>query len=281
MNATRASLRGEAEPFSSLLIFAAALLFALGVKAFYATADADALGFVLGPTAALVGTLSGHRFEAEPGVGYLSRDLAFVIAPSCAGLNYLVIAFGTLVACFTCRIATPARRWGWLAAAAAIAYAATLLVNAVRIALALALREAALPLWLSAGQAHRIEGVVVYLGSLWLLALAVPVLLPARREPVARVGRWWTVAVSLALYLGVTLSIPFANGAWRDPGFLDHASTVLGVSGVLAIVALLVFGLAGAAVARARRRPEVASLAARASTGDALEPTPGLEPGTC
>jgi len=237
MSAARASLRADAA------VHALALAGATGVKAFFSGAGADALSWILAPTAALVGALSGERFEAEPGVGYLSRELALSIAPACAGLNFLVIAFCTLVFGFTRRIERPARRFGWLLAAAALAYMATLLANAVRIALAIVLREAALPDWLSASQAHRLEGVVVYLGSLWLLSFGVS------RAFAGGVDVRRAALLPLLLYLGITLLVPLANGAQARPGFWTHGCAVL-----LASLGLTLTLYAGLAAARVLRR---------------------------
>jgi exosortase K len=209
---------------------ALALLLAFAVKAFYARADADALGFVLAPTAALVGALSGRPFEAEPGIGYLSRGGLFVIAPACAGLNWFVIAFLTLALGFGGRLARPGPRLAWLAAAAALAFAATVLVNALRIALALALRDVALPPWLDAEALHRLEGVLVYLASLGGLCLAVDRGWPGRS------AAGGAAALGLAVYLAVTLAVPLANGAAARPGFWTHAAAVLVLSlGVAAL----------------------------------------------
>jgi exosortase K len=228
-------------------VFAAALGLAFGTKAFYAGADADALDWILDPTALLVSALSGQHFEAEAGIGYLSRELALVIAPACAGLNYLVIAFSMLVFCFAPLIVRPSRRFGWLLVAAALAYTATVLVNALRIALSIALREASLPAWLSASQAHRLEGIAVYLGSLWLLNLGVARGFAGRADP------WRAALLPLLLYLGVTLLVPFANGAQVRPQFWEHARVVLVAS--LALAAVVWVGLA--AVRRAGRARQV------------------------
>ena len=66
---------------------------AYAVKRFYASASADDLAPLLQPTAALVSFVSGYPFIEERGSGYLSRELGVLIAPSCAGANYLIVAF--------------------------------------------------------------------------------------------------------------------------------------------------------------------------------------------
>lgn len=229
-----AACRAACELRAQAAWLAVVALAAFAGKAFYARADAEALRFVLAPTAALVTFFSGHAFEAERGVGYLSREAVYVIAPACAGLNYTIIAFATLALGFAPRIAAGVRRAVWLLAAAGLAYAASVLVNAARIALALELRAAPLPAWLSAAQAHRLAGVVVYLGSLWALSALV------ERGFARRAGAWRAALLPLAAYLGVTLLLPLANGAWRSGSFWEHARLVLAASFALTSAALAV-----------------------------------------
>jgi len=241
--------------------FVLALAAALALKAFHASAGADAHGWLLAPTAWLVGLVSGQRFEPEPGIGWLSREAGLVIAPACAGVNHLVIAFCTLVLGFAPSRARPGRRARFLAGAALLAYAATLVANAARIALGIALPE---PPWLPAEQAHRLEGVAVHLGSLWLLALAA-----ARGSGGAGVFR--AGLLPLLVYLAVTLALPLANGAHARPEFWPHARVVLGAS--LGLAALLG---AGAAAVRGLRRSAAAAARApcRASARRPCRPPP-------
>lgn len=223
---------------------AVAALVALGAayaaKAGYAAAGAAELAFLLAPTAWLVEAATGAGFEAEPGMGYLSRERAFLIAPVCAGGNYLVIAFTTLALGLAPRREAWRAQLGWLVAAAALAFVATLLVNATRIVLALALRE--MPLPLPPEDAHRALGVAVYLGALLALVVGVSRLL-GRRLDAARVA--WLGA---GVYLAVTLAVPWLRGASGEPAFWAHARGVLLVAAAVGALALT----GAAAVARAR-----------------------------
>jgi len=49
-----------------------------------------------------------------------------------------------------------------------------------------------------------------------------------------RSRRMTPVLVPWAVYVGVTLVGPAANGAWRNPGFAEHAGITLVVSGAIA-----------------------------------------------
>jgi exosortase K len=224
------------------LAFFATLAFAYAAKAWYAGADADALAWILGPTAWLVEAISGHVFEVEPGMGYLSREPAFLIAPVCAGVNYFVIAFTTLALGFAPSGRAPVQQVGWLLGAAALAFAATLVVNATRIALALGLQGAPLPPGLSAEEAHRVLGVLVYLGALLVLVLGVSRLV-ARRPDAGRVA-----ALACGLYLAVTIVVPWLRGAGVEPAFWDHARSVA----VTTLALALLLATAAAAAARVR-----------------------------
>jgi len=72
-----------------------ALAGALALKLHYSTASADQLRWILAPTAALVELVSGASFEFESRAGYISRERGFLIANSCAGVNFLIAAFLT------------------------------------------------------------------------------------------------------------------------------------------------------------------------------------------
>ena len=68
------------------------LVGAFALKLHYSTASADQLRWILAPTAALVELVSGATFEFESHAGYISRERGFLIANSCAGVNFLIAA---------------------------------------------------------------------------------------------------------------------------------------------------------------------------------------------
>jgi exosortase K len=214
----------------AVLAVAAGAAYAL--KAFYATASAADLRFVLAPTAWLVEVAGGHRFDWTSG-GYLSGELRFLIAPACAGVNFLIVAFVALVLGLV-RPTRPAwQNAALLVASAAAAYGTTLLANALRILVAI-------PLWtrqvtlagLGGARLHELAGVVVFLGMLLLLHVA------ARRLARVPVRLW----IPLLPYAGVMLVVPLLRGAHRRPEFWGHAAIVAG--------ALLIAAAAASAVAR-------------------------------
>ena len=135
-------------------------------KQFYRGASADELQWLLAPVAQLVGWITGASFAYDSSLGWVSRDARFVIAPVCAGLNFALAAFLALSLGWLPAMRRPRDAAARLACAAAIAYAATIVVDAARIALALETR--------ADGAAHEALGVAVYLGALCAIyAIAV------------------------------------------------------------------------------------------------------------
>jgi len=157
------------------------------MKRYYADAPVDDLQWILGPTARLAAALTGARFDREPGEGYLSHEHVFLISKACAGINFMIAAFG-MVACMSVsrrRVRSCLAGAGVLLVSVLASYAAAVLVNAVRITVAMWL--AAHPVriqWMTAVQLHRFEGIVFYFGGLVLLYELVA--RPLARLPASR-----------------------------------------------------------------------------------------------
>lgn len=150
----------------ALLLVATALI-AWALKQHYAGARVDDLRWMLAPTARLVGVATGATFAMQPGEGYFSRERLFLIEKSCAGINFMIAAFGMLVFTLFRHVRSAIAAAGVLVACLLVSHSAAVVVNAVRIAIAmwLAAHPAVLPT-LSATDVHRIEGIVVYFAGL-------------------------------------------------------------------------------------------------------------------
>jgi exosortase K len=167
LGALRATMRRHAWALAALAVAAAVV--AAG-KQYYRAASADELGWILAPTARLVSAVSGGHFDYEAGIGWVDRAATFIIAPACAGLNFAMAAFLALTLGWLGGMRTLRGTAARLAAAAGLAYAATLIVNTARIALAIALHKGTIDLGdLDRAEVHRVEGIVVYLGGLCAL----------------------------------------------------------------------------------------------------------------
>jgi exosortase K len=207
---------------------AAALLVAAGAKAGYSVAGPDELRFMTAPTQALVGALRGIDFTWEAGYGYVSLADRLVIAKSCTGVNYLLAVFGLLV--FTLVPAAGGRR-GKLAAVAPIAIGAlgvTVIVNAVRISLGVALHDGGLAWgWMTAERVHRLAGIVVYFASLVAVHAAGRCLVNATGSGARATES--LVAAPLVAYGVVAIVVPLANGALaaRPILFAEHVAWIV------------------------------------------------------
>lgn len=229
----------RARTATAVLVVLLALGAAWALKAFYSGASAADLRFVLAPTAWLVEVAGGHRFAWTP-AGYHSAELHYLIAPACAGVNFLIVAFIALVLGFVRPARSPAANAAVLVASAAAAYATTLLANAARILLAI-------PLWthrvslgaLTGARLHELVGVAVFLCALLLLWVA------ARRVAGApdRIGS--SVWLPLLPYAGVMLVVPLLRGAHQRAEFWAHAAVVVGAIAVAAALSLALRRCAG------------------------------------
>ena len=206
------------------------VLCAAAVKLYYSTASVNQLRWILAPTAAAVELVTGSRFEFERHAGYISDDRSFLIAASCAGVNFLISSFLMLSLTRLWRVRTQDTGWGFIPLVALCAYGATIVANTVRISTALRLRAVSLDVgWLSQNQVHRLEGIFIYFGFLLLLFV-----LSEKMSPESGSGERNTrglcrrACCPLLCYYATTLGIPLANGAYRQGAdFWVHALFVL------------------------------------------------------
>jgi len=155
---------------AKLCLVAVAALVIWGMKRHYSDAGADDLWWILSPTSRVVAAVTGTAFVAVPSEGFVSRERMFVIEKSCAGINFLVAAFGMLVVALLHRVRSGVSGLSVLAVCFSAGYLAAVVVNATRITIAmwLADRSTTLPA-LTSAQVHRLEGIAVYFAGLVLL----------------------------------------------------------------------------------------------------------------
>jgi exosortase K len=155
---------------TKLFTVAMTMLIAWGLKRHYAHARVEDLRWILTPTASVVGVVTGADYRLLSGEGYFSHDWMFLIEKSCAGINFMIAAFGMLVLALLHRAGSARGAATLLSVSLLASYLAAVVVNTVRIAIAmwLATHPAALST-VSATDLHRIEGIAVYFGGLVLL----------------------------------------------------------------------------------------------------------------
>lgn len=210
-------------------VLAVVAMVAFGLKRHYADATTDALSWILTPTAYVVGLVTGVAFAAVPGEGYFSAERMFLIEKACAGVNFMIAAFA-MVAFALLHHARSFRGSAAVVGLSLLAsYVAAIVVNAVRIVIAMWLAATPMPLMsLTAAEIHRLEGIAVYFGGLLLLYALVRWIDSGRPS--------FRYALPLGCYYAVTLGVPLVNGAQGGHAFLAHAAIVLLVPPVLVLV---------------------------------------------
>lgn len=204
------------------------LVCVFALKHYYSTATADQLRWILAPTTVCVELASGASFEFESGAGYMSSDQSFLIASSCAGVNFLITAF--LLLSMRRLLGDPSKsiRWGFIPAAAVIAYLVTIIANTARIAIALRSHEIDGG-WLNPSQLHRIEGIFIYFGFLLLLFVISESMTSNETS-----GLFKKCLFPLVVYYATTFGIPIANGAYRQGApFWEHSLIVFLIPSVM------------------------------------------------
>jgi exosortase K len=220
-----------------MAMFTLVALVMWATKRYYADAPVDDLRWMLRPTTSVVTAVTGVKFEWQAGEGYLTRERLFLIEKACAGINFLIAAFGMTVYVFRRHVKSAASIAGVALASLAAAYAAAVIVNAARITIAIGL--AAHPVrasWMTAVQMHRAEGIVCYfIGLVLLYAIGARL---GRGSPEATGA---TLATPLVWYYAIAIVVPLMNGAGRRGGaVVEHMLFVLVLPLLIAaIVAIL------------------------------------------
>lgn len=227
------------------------LVFAFAAKAFYRSADHESLEWLLAPTAFLVEGISGIAFDNEPGLGWVNGNYGVAIAPSCSGMNYLIILFCMSSLSAVVRLRSLKSLACWLVFSVLTSYGFTLIVNSLRIWLAIVLYDVDIySTSLSVESVHRLAGVLIYYSFMVFYYLAVSFILnlivgggqrQATRSCCLRqaTGLMWP----LGCYLFFTVVMPYLRGAVSSQHFPEHVQVVVGTSAGLTIFLGLGVGL--------------------------------------
>ncbi|MHC1743805.1 MAG: exosortase K [Syntrophobacteraceae bacterium] len=230
-------------------------LMVFALKAHYSRATSDDLGWILIPTAALVEWIFGIPFEREAHAGAINREYGIILAPACAGVNFLIICFSTLWFSILHRIVGSGKKMIWLGASAVMSYLLTLVVNGLRIVVSIFLYRADIyGGWVTPERVHRMEGTLIYCAVLVLIYPIGRTVAEWLNGRSSREIRWTTagedgwkplaslLAIPFAWYGAVTIATPFLNRAWRHNGarFAEHCGFVVGACAMVLLLALLV-----------------------------------------
>lgn len=230
-----------------LFYFIAAAL-VIGMKYFYSKAGSNELEWILAPTSRWVSLLTGIPFENVPGAGYVNHQYRFIIAPSCSGVQFMLITTATLIFCYIHRMPSIRSAFRWTALSIAASYLLTIFVNGFRIALSIYLPQFLLNQtdgtgWLTPERLHTITGTTVYFTSLMVIyRLAGYVSGETALSRSAGDGGLLNIIRKclppMFCYFSVVLGIPILRMAYRDDpsGFAEYALVLLCVCGLILCV---------------------------------------------
>jgi exosortase K len=235
------------------LFHATGLILVLSLKGYYSRANADGLRWILTPVAGIASFLTGVPFDWLPLSGYVNHLHGVVIAPACAGVNFLIICFGALFFTFVSRFKGQPAKCLWFFTSAVAAFLVTLVANSLRIILSIQLYDAPIYAgWLTPERVHQLTGIVIFVSLLVLTWLAaertVRQLSPAERAvskpkpdriagmPVATLF----LLVPFFWYALITVIVPLFNGAAEQygPDFMEHSLMVMLASGCIFLITL-------------------------------------------
>lgn len=239
------------------------LVIILGIKYIYSKASCAELDFILAPTARWVTLISGVGFTKQADVGYINHSIRFIIAPSCSGVQFMLITFAALFFPFVHR--TNSVRGGvcWLAGSFVFSYPFTVFVNGFRIMLAIYI-----PVyfdewnihanWLTSERLHTIIGTVVYVASL-LAVYPLAGLVSKSKENTSPemfskflinnfpgklfIKMVYRFAPPMLCYFSIALVIPFLHNARRNDfkKFLEYATLITSVCFVVIFVSCIAY----------------------------------------
>lgn len=245
------------------LFYAVGVMISLGLKYYYSHATNDDLHWILIPTSRVVEYLSGIHFEKELYIGLINHEHRFIIVSSCAGVNFLTIAFSTLFFSFVHRLKGIGLKLLWLAVSAGFGYVLTLVANALRIIAAIYLNQADIyGGWVTLERVHRIEGTSIYFLFLLIayltaerIAQGLILKAPGEQRGPAPGGKEFVYIARRCLipffwYSLIGLGIPLLRMAYKQDGakFTEHISLVTSVClCILFLLFLILFGYRKAA----------------------------------
>lgn len=218
---------------SCWLPYLIALIFMFLLKRHYSTATADELRWILQPVGWLVNGWDRLPYAWESHIGLVRADHQIIIAPACAGVNFLIMTYGLTIFAFLHHHRTVVRRAGWLVGAFIVAYGVSILTNAARIVLAISLYDAAVE-WraFTPERLHVIAGIATYAGALGLYYGGLQRIMAAKNRTPWQLRGFW---LPWMWYITGTVIVPTVHRAWLGRGLpeLTYGLTVVVISALI------------------------------------------------
>ena len=160
--------------YPTYILYISCLVIVIIIKLFYSNAGSSSLLFILAPVTKLVETFTGIPFYYMPEIGYLSLEGSIEIGSGCAGINFLVILFCTLVFSFIGQFRGTIKKAALFPIFLLLSYIITVIVNTFRIVTLINvsnLNDA----WLGLDNIlfHKVTGALIYFFFLTLCYIGI------------------------------------------------------------------------------------------------------------
>lgn len=210
------------------------------LKLFYSHAAPGDLQWILQPTALIVEMLTGIHFVYNTLEGYCSIDHGIIIAPACAGVNFMIVIL-CLTASLICKfkqIIKIEQFFVYMMAILIVSYTATLFFNTIRIIIAIECYGAGIQWgYFTQERIHRLIGIVVYFsGACFVYLLAGKYL--TERSLKIKIEKYSFYLLPLIWYLTIMVVIPLVQGKHTEKSqlFLEHAIFTIGVPVLISFI---------------------------------------------
>ena len=235
MNISTLQIKYKSLLLENFIYYLVGFLLIFCLKLFYSRAASESLSWILAPTALCVSLFTGIPFTAQPGAGYVNHSLRFIIAPSCSGLQFMIVVTALLLFSFVHRTK---RKITWSLFVLCFSFLYTILVNSLRITLAIYI-----PLYfpalthygvLTPERLHTLIGTVIYLSALLIAYRAGESICRANTDkttPHSALGLF----LPAFWYFFIVLGLPFLNHAYRKEREQFTEYTALIVCSCLAV----------------------------------------------
>jgi exosortase K len=157
----------------NIIPYCTIVLIAFLLKLHYSTAGSDDLLWVLLPTSLMVELFTGINFLYESGSGFVSMSENLIIAPACAGVNFLIIIFCMSSFNHIHKFKEIKNKYKSILTHLVIAYVYTILTNAVRIITGIVISKSGLFTEFQYESVHKIEGVTIFFTALFLFNIVI------------------------------------------------------------------------------------------------------------
>ncbi|WP_349671889.1 exosortase K [Lacrimispora sp.] len=241
-----------------LALYLIGLFVILGIKYGYSRAGFGELDFILAPTARWVTFLSGINFNRQVDVGYINHSIRFIIAPSCSGVQFMLITFSALFFPLVHRMNSVKKGVCWFAGSFLSSFPFTVFVNGIRIVLSIYIpvyfnKWNIYANWLTAQRLHTIIGTVVYVTALLALYHLAGLVSSSTVKISSDVhGIFPSKVVSkivnrivppILCYFFIVLIIPLIHNARQNDleKFLEYASLITSVCFALILLYCIVY----------------------------------------